>query len=136
MPFYTPPPCPPLKPRKIRSLKKWKKLLKISSFYTCVLKTTITWCAVPQIWSETDKTFCHLGHFFQFYPNNPQNQYFETMKKASGDESFYTCVTKITSCDIRFLRYEVWQTYFFILGLFALLPKPWKLKFRKNIKNT
>ena len=80
LPFYTPPPSP-LNLPKIRSLKKWKKLLEISSFYKCVLKTTITWCAVPQIWSETEKTFCHLGNFFLFYPNNPQNQYFETMKK-------------------------------------------------------
>ena len=36
--FYIP---SPIKSWKIRILKKWKKLLEISSFYTCVPKTTI-----------------------------------------------------------------------------------------------
>ena len=39
---------------KIKVLKKWKKRLEISSFYTCVPKTMITWCMVPEIWCETN----------------------------------------------------------------------------------
>ena len=39
---------------KIKVLKKWKKRLEISSFYTCVPKTMITWCMVPEIWCKTD----------------------------------------------------------------------------------
>ena len=39
---------------KSRTFKKWKKCLEISSFYTCVPKIMITWCAVPEIWSTTD----------------------------------------------------------------------------------
>ena len=71
-----------------RLLKKWKKLLEISSFYTCVPKTTIMWGTVPEIRSETE-FFCHFGPFFALLtpspPNNSENQNFEKMKKAYGD---------------------------------------------------
>ena len=43
---------------------------------------------VPEIWSMTDKTFCHIRHFLHFYPcNNPKNQNFEKIKnkKQPGD---------------------------------------------------
>ena len=68
--------------------KMRKKLLEISSFYTCVPKITIIWVTVPEIPSEA--FFCHFGPFFALYPNplppnNPQNQNFGKMKKASGD---------------------------------------------------
>ena len=36
---------------------------------------------VPEIWSATDKMFCHFGPFFCPFtpppPNNPKNQNFE-----------------------------------------------------------
>ena len=35
-----------------------------------------------QIWSATDRIFCHFGLFFVLLPpNNPKNQNFEKMKK-------------------------------------------------------
>ena len=46
-----------------------------------------------QIWSATDNIFCHFGPFFAllpplplppFLPNNPENQNFEKLKKATG----------------------------------------------------
>ena len=41
---------------------------------------------VPEIWSVTDKFFCHFGPFLLFYhPNNPKNQNFVKMKKQPGD---------------------------------------------------
>ena len=41
---------------------------------------------VPEIWSATDKIFCHFGPFFALLPpNNPKNQNFEKMKKPPGD---------------------------------------------------
>ena len=40
---------PPKHPKN-QNLKKWKTLLEISSFYTCVPKTTIIRCMVPEIW--------------------------------------------------------------------------------------
>ena len=41
---------------------------------------------VPEIWSETDRIFCHFGPFFDLLlPDNPENQKFEKKKKAPGD---------------------------------------------------
>ena len=41
---------------------------------------------VPEIWSTTDRIFCHFGPFFALLPhNNPENQNFEKMKKIPGD---------------------------------------------------
>ena len=58
--------CPftPLWTWKIKILKKWKKLLKILSFYKCAPKMTVIWCMFPEIWSATDRIFCHYGPFF------------------------------------------------------------------------
>ena len=37
---------------------------------------------VPEIWSATDKPFCHFGPFFAHLPlNNLKNQNFETTRK-------------------------------------------------------
>ena len=44
---------------------------------------TIIWCMVPEIWSVTNRIFCHFGLFFVL--NNPKNQNFEKMKKKPGD---------------------------------------------------
>ena len=49
---------------KIKTLKKWKTYLKILSFYTCT-----PWCMASEIWSMTDRIFCHLGLFFAFLPS-------------------------------------------------------------------
>ena len=48
---------------------------------------TVIWYLVFQIWSATDKIFCHFGPFFlHFYPpNNPKYQNFENVKKVPGD---------------------------------------------------
>ena len=72
---------------KIRLLKKWKNLLEISSFYTCVPKTTIMWDTVPKMQSETEllsfwAIFCL---FNSLHLNNPEKLNFEKMKKAFGD---------------------------------------------------
>ena len=41
---------------------------------------------VPEIWSTTDRIFCHSGPFFALLPPiDPENQNFEKMKKATGD---------------------------------------------------
>ena len=41
---------------------------------------------VPEIWSATDRIFCHFGPFLPFYPpNNPKNQNFEKLKENTGD---------------------------------------------------
>ena len=78
---------------KIRILKKWKRLLEISSFCTYVPKTSIIWCTVPEIQSETD-FFVIFGHFLPIHPpNNPKNQNFEIIKKMPGDIILFLCTT-------------------------------------------
>ena len=42
---------------------------------------TIIWCMVPEIWSATDRIFCHFGPFFALY--NPKNQNFEKSEKSA-----------------------------------------------------
>ena len=38
---------------------------------------------VPEIWSVTDRIFCHFGPFFALSPpNNSESQNFEKMKKT------------------------------------------------------
>ena len=54
---------------------------------------TIIWCMVPEIWSMTDRMFCHFGPFFTVFP-------------------FYH---KWQSYDIWFLRYGTWQPEFFVI---------------------
>ena len=98
------------KARKIRLLKKWKNLLEISSFYTCVPKTTIMWDTVPKMQSETEllsfwAIFCL---FNSLHLNNPEKLNFEKMKKAFGDVIILNlCNKKTRSYDVCLLRYGV-----------------------------
>ena len=62
LPFY------PLWTQKIKILEKWTTNLKIISFYKCVPYMTVIWCMVPEIWSATDRIFCHFGPFFALLP--------------------------------------------------------------------
>ena len=57
--------CPftPLTTQKIKILKKWKTHMKISSFYICVPKITITWYMLSKIWVQ-HTIFCHFRSFF------------------------------------------------------------------------
>ena len=41
---------------------------------------------VLEIWSATDRIFCHFGPFYALLPpNNPKNQNFEKMKETPAD---------------------------------------------------
>ena len=126
--------------------KNRKKLLEISSFYTCVPKTTIIWSTVPAIQSETN-LFCDFGLFFAFYlppspppyPNNPENQIFEKMKKAFGDAIILNlCNKKLDKMMYAYSDIECNRHNFcHFRTFFALLPHYWpqKLKLGKNSKN-
>ena len=48
--------------KQLKILEKWKKCLEILSIYTCVPWMKIIWCMVPEIWSMTDRIFCHFCH--------------------------------------------------------------------------
>ena len=86
-----------IKKTRSRPIKNVRiKHLEISSLYTCVPKTTITWGTVPETRSETDWISCHFGVFFPFTPpsiptKNWKNQNFEKMKKISGDIILHMC---------------------------------------------
>ena len=53
---------------------------------------------VPEIWSTTDRIFCHSGLFFALLPPppsppmDPENQNFENMKKSTGRYYHFTNV--------------------------------------------
>ena len=88
--FYAP------KNPKNQNCEKWKNLLGISSFYTCAPKITIIWCTVPEIWSETDKKFCHFGPFFALLPPplyDPKYQNFE-----KNERNAWRCYLFIHTC--------------------------------------
>ena len=79
----------PSNPKK-QNFEKMEKLLEISSFYTCVPKTTITWAMVLQIQSETD-FMSFLAIFSPF--TTLKTQKINTLKKRKKYlemSSFYT----------------------------------------------
>ena len=87
-----PPPAPPPNPKKSAFWKNEKKLLKISSFYTSVSKTTIIWGAVP----GTDRILAILGQFLPYYPLTIRKiKILKKWKKHLQMSSFYKCVWKI-----------------------------------------
>ena len=89
LPFY------PRKNPKNQNFEKWKNLLETSSFYTCVPKITIIWCMVPEIWSATDRIFCHNGPIFcppSPFPNGPRESKFSKNKKSTWRYYHFTNV--------------------------------------------
>ena len=77
----------------------------------------IVWCMVLKIWSIADRIFSHFGPFYALLPpNNLENQNFEKMKKNNWRYHHFTKVYhKWQSYDVWFLRYEAWQTDFFVI---------------------
>ena len=78
--------CPfnPWKPEKKFFLKNRSKNTWRYYHFTHVYHKILRF---PEIWSVTDRIFCHFGPFFVFfyYPNNPKNQSFEKRKQTSGN---------------------------------------------------
>ena len=64
--------------------------------YTCVPLIKIISCMVPdpEIWSATDRIFCHLGQLFALLPPPPPNSpkmKTSTTKKNPGDMILHKC---------------------------------------------
>ena len=78
---------------------------------------TIIWCMVPEIWSMTDRIFCHSGPFFAFlHPYGPRKSKFWKNEKNTWRYYHFTNVYhKWQSYDVWFLRYGVQQTEFFVI---------------------
>ena len=107
LPFY------PIATWKIKIWKNWKRDLEISSFYTCAPWMTTIWCMVPEIWSMTDRIFCHFGPFFALLPpNNFKNRNLEKLKKRPGDIILHMC-----TINYNHMMYGSWvrQTIFFVI---------------------
>ena len=93
---------------------------------------------------EWDRIICHFGPFFALLhslPNNPENQNFQKMKKASGDVIILNlCNKKHDHMMYAYSDMECLHRHNFchFRPLFALLPHYWprKLKFGKNVKKT
>ena len=78
---------------------------------------TFIWCMVYEIGSVTNRTFCHFRLSLLFYlPNNPKNQNFKKIQKTTWRYYHFSHVYhKWESYEIRFLRYQPWRTYFFVI---------------------
>ena len=127
------------------------------SIYTCVPKTTIIWCIIPEIPSETDIIFCHFGSFFALLhppPLPPMISWIKILKQTEQPKKlkfwktekpicryyYFTHVyNKWQSYDVWFLRYGAWRTQFFVI-LDCFLPlyppnNPKNQNFEKMKKN-
>ena len=121
---------------KNQNFEKMEKIAKYIIILSMCTKTTITWGTVPEIRSEKDI----LVICCSFTPTlkNPENQNFEKMKEASG----YLIILHVPKITIIWCMLpEIWSATYIIFchfgPHFAVLPHywPWKLKFRKNVKN-
>ena len=130
LPFY------PLKPTKIKIFKNEKISWRYHHFTHVHQKITIMWCMVPEIWSATDRIFCHYGPFFALLPPyGPRKSKFWKNEKNTWRYYHFTNVYhKWQSYDIWFFRYGVQQTIFFvILDHFLPFYRPNNLK-NENFK--
>ena len=82
---------------------------------------------IPEIWSATNRMFCHFGLLFALYPLSSQkNENFKNLnKKGLEILTFYTCMPKIMI--ICYTVPEIWcvtdAIVIFHFGIFfALLP--------------
>ena len=136
------------KPEKSEFWKIKKNLLKISSFYTCVPKTTMIWGTVSEIRSET-KCFCHVWPFSVLQPPLPPTiQKIKILKKwkriwkchhfklvrQRHDQMIYIFTQIWGATDIIFCQYK--ENFCSFTALSKLSYRPWKLKFGKNAQKT
>ena len=103
---------------------------------------TIIWCMVPEIWSITDRIFCHFGPFFSFLPpNNLQNQNFEKMKKKNTGDIIILHMCTINDNHIMYGSWDIecdrqnFLSFWTIFHPFTPLTTQ-KIKILKNWKKT
>ena len=125
---------------KIKILNKWKNTWRYYHFTLSTIKDNPR-CMVSEIWSMTDRIFCHFGLCFALLlplPNRSKNQNFEKMNKSPEDIIILHRCTKnhdhMLQCSWDTCTMDV--TFIFYFGLFFtfLFPKPKKSKFLKKEK--
>ena len=94
---------------------------------------------VPEIWSTTDRIFCHWS-IFSFYPtNNPKNQNLSKNENNAWRHYHFTYVYhKWQSDEVWFLRYDVRQNFLSFWAIFcpSTLATTQKIKILRKKKNT
>ena len=96
-------------------------------------------CMVPEIWSATDRIFCHNEPFFAFLPpyGARKSKFWKNEKNTWKYYHFTNVYHKWQSYDIWFFRYGMQQTNFFVI-LDCFLPfyhsNTQKIKILKNWK--
>ena len=87
---------------------------------------------VPEIWSATDRIFCHFGLFFDILPpsQSKKSKFWKNEKNSQRYYHFTQAYHKWRSYDIWFLRYGAQQTEFFVIldHFFSFYPS-------NNLKN-
>ena len=98
---------------------------------------TITGCMVPEVWSVTDRIFCHFGPFFAFTLLTTQK--IKILKNCEICWRYYHFTHmyhKWQSSDVWFLRYQVQQPDFLSFWIIFLpFYNPKNQNFEK-MKNT
>ena len=94
----------------------------------------IIWCMVSEIWSMTDRIFCHFGPCFVLLLPLPNKS---KKIKSPGDSILHRCTKNhdhMLQCSWDTCTMDV--TFIFYFGLFFtfLFPKPKKSKFLKKEK--
>ena len=115
MGHFSPFTLPPKKPKN----QNFEKMIKIAGdiiiLYKCTKNHNHIWGTVHEIWSETDRIFCHFGTFFAFIPHpltTRKIKFSKQWKKHLEMSSLYTCVPQKSQLydDICFLRHGIRQT--------------------------
>ena len=77
----------------------------------------IIWCMVSQIWSATDKLFCHSRPFFALLPpyGPRKSKFWKNEQHTWWYYHFTNAYHKWQSYDVWFLRYEMKQTEFLVI---------------------
>ena len=110
------------KPKK----SEWKKLLEMSSFHTCVPKTTIIRGTVSNIQSETI-FFGHLGPFFTLYPKTSiWRCHFTHFTLVHYKWRSWCMVPEISSTARVFCHFGLFFTFLLLLPLKTQKIKIWK----------
>ena len=113
-----------LKTWKIKIFKKWKNCLEIS-FNTFATEMIIIWCMVPEIWSVTDRIFCHFWLLFCSF-TLPTPQKIKILKKGKNCLKILSFYSTINYNYMMYGSWDMecdWQEFFVIFDcFFALSP--------------
>ena len=125
---------------KYENLQKWKNYLKISSFYTSVLKDMIICYTVPEIWHVTS-VIVIWAFFCPFTPLRPPKMKISKKWKITSRFHHFTVCTKNhdympCSWDMACDGYNCCCLFWAIFCPFYLPLTVQNMKISKNEKNT